>query len=76
MDFCVTTFPDVTEKIVSICPNVISNLMGILAAYPIATISSADVKHDEFDAYYGDGSPYIVKFQQAGKPVMIQNYDV
>ena len=76
MDFCVTTFPDVTEKIVSICPNMLSDLMGILATYPIATISSADVKHDEFDAYYGDGSPYIVKFQQAGKPVMIQNYDV
>lgn len=76
MEFCVTTFPDVTEKIVNICPEVINNLIGILATHPVEVISIADVKHDEFDAYYGDGSPYIVKFQQAGKPVMIQNYDV
>lgn len=76
LEFCVTTFPDVTEEIVNICPEVISNLIGILATHPVEVNSIADVKHDEFDAYYGDGSPYIVKFQQAGKPVMIQNYDV
>ena len=30
----------------------------------------------KYDAYYGDPSPLVLKFTEAGKPVMIQNIDV
>lgn len=31
---------------------------------------------EEFDAYYGDASPYVLLFTERNKPVMVQNYDI
>ena len=35
-----------------------------------------NIRSDDFDAYYGSPSPYVVQFTRAGKPVMIASYGV
>ena len=31
---------------------------------------------EDFDAYYGDVTPLVMAFREAGKPVMLQDYDI
>lgn len=76
IEFFVITFPEITWKIESLCPKVIQSMHAIFEEYSIRFVHSSDINVSEMDAYYGDGSPYILKFQSLGKPIMIQNYEV
>lgn len=76
IELFVATFPEVSRKIESICPQVIQRMNAIFEEQSVRIVHSSDINISAMDAYYGDGSPHIVKFQSQGKPIMIQNYEV
>lgn len=76
IDFCVTVFPDLTEEIIAISPEIFGELFSLLDENKVSLLRSSDVNLYEITAYYGDGCPYMVRMQSLGKPVMIQNYEL
>lgn len=63
--------PDILRKYTAIKEQYIAEGWGIYD--DTADVDRAVVLSD---AYYGDGSSVVQLYQQAGKPVMIQNVDV
>lgn len=75
-DICLYPFneSDNCGKLLNIIEQIIENSPSITLLTDKDGIS--DNRLMEYDAYYGDASPYVLRFTEAKKPVMIQNYEL
>lgn len=69
----VCTFPAINDDILKTDEGMFDKLNALLSKYEISPATNIDV--DDFEAYYGDGSSYVLEFVRRNKPVLIQKYD-
>jgi len=68
IEYSILLFPDIYAG--EIKPEVVS----LLAHCSYEFVSEKVDDLEDYDAYYGDAMPLVIRFRGAGKPVMIQDY--
>lgn len=73
IELAVLIYPD-NEAAEPVC----EYIDGMSEKYPgvISKKSVAECDIKDFDAYYGDVMPLVMEFRGAGKPVMVQEYEI